>query len=163
MTNRVGLESELADAVISLRRAKELDVEQLVPIINEAYSYQDAVKGEQRTTSDKLKSRMKEVDFYKVYSKQELIGCVYLEPREQVLHFGLLTLVPQYRGKGIAKKLMLAIEKYARNNSFLSIELDYMSLAPWLKRYYEKYGFEATGEVTQWGSIDLIKMRKSLS
>jgi hypothetical protein len=38
-----------------------------------------------------------------------------------------------------------------------------MSLAPWLKKYYEKYGYAETGTVEAWGTIDLIRMKKALS
>jgi len=43
-----------------------------------------------------------------------------------------------------------------------AVELDYMSVAPWLKPYYEKFGYVETGEVMPWGAIDLIRMTKTL-
>jgi hypothetical protein len=39
---------------------------------------------------------------------------------------------------------------------------DYMSRAPWLKSYYQKYGFKETDEKIAWGSIDLIRMRRDV-
>lgn len=148
---------------VSLRLTLDQDVDKLVETINEAYSYQDAVKGESRTNHVHLRKRISETDFYTVLHVDKIIGCVYLEPEESVLHFGLLTLAPDFRGKGIAETVMSAIDKYANDHNFTTIDLDYMSLAPWLKKYYEKYGFIETGRVTPWGRIDLIRMQKNIS
>jgi RimJ/RimL family protein N-acetyltransferase len=147
---------------LKMRHVNDADVDTLVDIINEAYSYQDVAKGEPRTNPDHLRKRIKETDFYLIEDSREIIGCVYLEPEEPVLHFGLLTLVPSYRGRGIAEDIMKAINTYAENNKFQKINLDYMSLAPWLKAYYEKYGYVETGQVIKWGKIDLIQMSKPL-
>lgn len=147
---------------LSFRPTLEEDVDKLVDIINEAYSYQDVVKGEPRTNPEHLRKRVVETDFYTLLQNDEVIGCVYLESKFPNLHFGLLTLAPHFRGKGIGEAIMSAINKYARDNNFTAIDLDYMSLAPWLKTYYEKHGFVETGDVVKWGTIDLINMRKEL-
>ncbi|MFZ1812029.1 MAG: GNAT family N-acetyltransferase [Candidatus Saccharimonadales bacterium] len=147
---------------LSLRQTEAHDIPLLVPIINEAYSYQDEAKGAQRTNTEHLTQRITEVDFYTLLEADEIVGCVYLEPKANVLHFGLLTLVPRLRGKGVGDSLIQAIESYARSHHFETISLDYMSLAPWLNRYYEKFGFRETKKVTRWGKIDLIEMRKNI-
>ena len=144
----------------SLRGADENDIPFLVKLINEAYSYQDEAKGSTRTNPEHLRKRMTKTDFYVIERANEIVGCIYLEPRELSLHFGLLTLIPRLRGKGIAQAVMTAIEAHAQHHNYPTIELDYMSLAPWLRPYYEKYGFIATGEIQEWGSIDLIRMKK---
>lgn len=145
-----------------LRPAIRDDIDDLVGIINEAYSYQDGAKGGPRTNPSHLKRRISETDFFVIEHHADIIGCVYLEPRGDALHFGLLTLSPKYRGRGVAGKVIEAIEAYAING-YASIELDYMSLAPWLKKYYEKFGFIETGEVQSWGTIELVHMKKLLS
>jgi predicted GNAT family N-acyltransferase len=146
----------------TLRPVKDGDVDVLVPIINEAYSYQDSAKGEPRTNPSHLRKRISETEFFVIENQQNVIGCVYLEPKERALHFGLLTLKPEFRGKGIAKAVVASISLYAKDHHFSSLDLDYMSLAPWLKKYYEQFGFKETGEVIKWGTIDLIRMRKVL-
>lgn len=147
---------------VNLRRFKDSDTDALVLLINEAYSYQDHVNGEPRTNPAHLRKRASEVELYVVQKDDSLIGCVYIEPRYASLHFGLLTLIPKHRGTGLSQSMMEAIEAYAKDNRFTTLELDYMSLAPWLKPYYEKYGFIETGEVGPWGSIDLVRMKKNL-
>lgn len=147
---------------LRLRPISENDIDLLVPIINDAYSYQDSAKGEPRTNPGHLRKRATETDFYILENDQELIGCVYLEPKDKALYFGLLTIVPRYRKRGIAAEILSAIDQYAKGNEFSSIDLYYMSLAPWLKDYYQRHGFAETGEVINWGAIDLIRMSKNL-
>lgn len=105
---------------------------------------------------------MKEVSFYVIEDKQNLLGCVYLEDKGKTMHFGLLTVHRKWRGTGLAPAIMRSIEQYAHSNGYKVIELDYMSLASWLKKYYEDYGFHATGEITPWGNIDLTRMIKKI-
>jgi GNAT superfamily N-acetyltransferase len=78
------------------------------------------------------------------------------------VHFGLLTVADKYRGKGLGPALIEAVEAFAQYTGARNVELDYMSAAPWLKPYYEKYGYVETGEITNWGTIDLIRMSKPL-
>jgi RimJ/RimL family protein N-acetyltransferase len=146
----------------TLLRAEDRDISELVQLINEAYSYQDAAKGAPRTNPEHFAKRMSETDLYVLKSNDKIIGCFYIEPYETSLHFGLLTIIPDLRGTGLGASMINAIIKYARAKSYKYLELDYMSLAPWLKRYYEKYGFTETGKVTEWGSVDLIRMRLEL-
>lgn len=147
----------------SLRKANASDINKLVEIINEAYSYQDEVRGEPRTNIEHLKKRILDTDFYVIENHNSIVGCVYTESPAASLHFGLLTLTPEHRGKGVAEQVMDAIEDLAQANNFNAIGLDYMSVAPWLKLYYERYGFIETGEFEDWGKIRLLHMKKKLS
>ena len=146
----------------SLRKADNGDINELVEIINDAYSYQNEARGELRTSFDHLKNRISETNFFVIQHHDRIVGCVYIESSSNSLHFGLLTLVPSHRGKGIVEQVMDAIEDLALTNNFDAIELDYMSIAPWLKAYYERCGFIATGDFENWGEIQLLRMKKSL-
>lgn len=147
---------------VNLRNVSASDISILVGIINDAYSYQDKAKGEPRTNIKHLTKRIHETDLYVAEKASKVVGCVYLEPRGNALHFGLLTVIPKLRRTGLAPAIVKAIIEYASHNNYSSLELDYMSLAPWLKKYYEKYGFQETGEKTTWGSIDLIRMQRAI-
>ncbi len=147
---------------MQLRKIEAGDIDMIVTIINKAYSYQDDTKGEPRINKQKLQDKIAQTEFYVVLNGTQLTGCVYTEVKEKGLHIGLLTVIDSWRGKGLAPKILTAIVEYATSRDFKSIELNYMSLAPWLRSYYEKYGFKLTGKITPWGTIDLIRMSKSL-
>lgn len=145
-----------------MRRVRNDDIEKIVDIINEAFSYQDEIVGEPRTGIDHLSRRISETDFYVVENSDEIVACFYLEPHDGSLHFGLLAVIPSYRGKGLAKETVGAIEQFAKKAKYTSLELDYTSISPWLKKYYECYGFCETGDEGVWGPIKLIRMRKNI-
>jgi N-acetylglutamate synthase-like GNAT family acetyltransferase len=146
----------------TMRRATSSDVEKLVDIINDAYSYQDKIMGKLRTSSEHLSRHMLETDFYVVENYGEIVACFYIDAHDKSLHFGLLTVISIFRGKGIAKDILNTIEKFAKKVGYDIIELDYMSIAPWLRKYYERYGFNLTGDEEIWGPIKLIRMKKTL-
>ncbi len=145
---------------IALRRITTADIDDTVTMINAAYAYQDAAKGGPRTDREHLSQRISESEFYIAKRGMQVVGCVYVQRDGSSLHFGLLTVVQQFRGIGLGTALINALEAYAKRLKVNLLELDYMSLAPWLKKYYEHHGFNETGQVTPWGSIDLIRMSK---
>ena len=109
-----------------------------------------------------LSQRVSQSEFCVAKRGNEIVGCVYVERHGSSLHFGLLTVAEHLRGTGIGAALINAIEDYAKDSEAKLLELDYMSLASWLKAYYEQYGFEETGQVIPWGKIDLIRMSKTI-
>lgn len=148
---------------VTLTTLDEGDLPQLVDFINPAYTYIEKAKGAPRTNLAALTERASEVTFYVAKQGERIVGCVYRDPHIPSLHFGFLTVSEDYRGQGLAPALLEAIEAYAREKHFQSLDLDYMSVAPWLKLYYEKRGFVETGKVEKWDTIDLIHMVKSLT
>lgn len=95
----------------TMRRVTDADIVALVALINEAYAYQDEVKGEPRTNPVHLRKRVGETDFYVITrSGGGTVGCVYVEPKDSALHFGLLTVAPAWRGTGLAQAIMQAVE-----------------------------------------------------
>jgi predicted N-acetyltransferase YhbS len=140
----------------------DADVDAAVALINEAYAYQDAHKGQPRTNPAHLRRQISQSEFYVVRQLGEIVGCLYVRRQEGSVHFGLLTVAQRLRGTGLAPALIKAVESYARKLGVQAVELDYMSVAVWLRTYYERFGYAETGQVTPWGSIDLIRMAKPL-
>lgn len=146
-----------------LARITDSDIDGTVALINKAYAYQDSYKQAARTNPVHLRKNATENEFYIVKQDNEIVGCVYTKGREDSIHFGLLTVADKFRGKGLGPALVEAVESYAKHCGAKKVELDYMSAAPWLKQYYERRGYAETGEVINWGTIDLIHMSKSLT
>jgi len=144
----------------TIRRIKGNDIYKVVDIINEAYSYQDKTIGEPRASAEYLLKVLLDTDFYVVEHDTEIIACFYIQPKNKSLNFGLLAVIPSYRGKGLVMEIIKAIESFARINKFDAIELEYTNISPWLKKYYEGYGFNETGKLKTWGPIELIGMKK---
>ena len=147
---------------VRLTRIIDADIEETVSLINHAYAYQDPYKQATRTNPSHLRKHAADNEFYVAKQDGNIVGCIYVKRGDDSTHLGLLTVVDNFRGLGLGQALMEAVESYAKHIGAKKSELDYMSAAPWLKRYYERYGYTETGEVTNWGTIDLIHMSKSL-
>ena len=143
--------------------ASTTDVTELVTLINNAFKYQDEAKGEARTNQAGLLKKMSKSDFY-VWKEigGVIVACCYIEIHKDKLHFGLLAVEDRYRGKGLAPAIMDSIEHYAISLGKHLLELDYMDLSPWLKRYYERRGYNETGFVEDIGWSQLIRMVKAV-
>lgn len=158
------LEDLFDNSQIIVSRVSDDDVVPTRELINHAFSYQDKIKGEKRITIDRLREKIAETEFY-VWKDEagDVVACVYVELLQDRLHFGLFSVADLYRGKGLAQEIMRCLEDYALTNGKHTMELDYMSISPWLKGYYERYGYKETGEVEDIGWSKLIRMEKALA
>ena len=145
-----------------IRKASKNDIPQLVPLINEAYSYIEKIRKKPRTNDENLLEKIRENDYYIVLCNKNVIGCFYINIHNNNLHFGMFALLPEYRGIGLGKEIIKAIECFAKSKNIKTIEIGRMSVSPWLKKYYENQGYIETGEIEQWGKISLINMRKNI-
>lgn len=148
----------------SLTVITENDIPRAVDLINHAFEYQDEAKGMKRIDQFGLRKKMDNSEFYVWKDKLgHLVATVYVALDTDTAHFGLLAVSDELRGKGLAPLIISAIEDYARAKGKSILELDYMSLSPWLGPYYEKYGFIATGFVEDIGWAELVQMQKTLN
>jgi predicted N-acetyltransferase YhbS len=158
--------NNLADYVhypnIHMSRIAPAEIEETVALINKAYAYQNSYKQASRTNPAHLRKNAADNEFYVAKQGGKIVGCVYVKNGPGSTRFGLLTVADELRGRGLGRALIEAVESYAMHNGAKSVELDYMSAAPWLRPYYERHGYAETGEVVNWGAIDLIHMSKPL-
>ena len=75
-----------------------------------------------------------------------MAGCVYLQKQDHKLYLGMLTVSPLHQNNGIGKKLLKAAEEYANNKKSSSIIMTVISIRRELIEWYERRGYEKTGE-----------------
>lgn len=138
------------------------DVETLLQLINHAFDYQDTAKGEKRISKEKLLEKMDQSEFYLWKHEDEIVACCYVEVCGDSLHFGLLCVADRLRGSELAPSIIRSIEEYGSCLHKPVIKLDYMSLSPRLKKYYEGYGYKVTDETRELGWCQLISMEKQI-
>jgi predicted N-acetyltransferase YhbS len=140
-----------------IEQASSQDVDKLEVLINSAYRGESSKKG-WTTEADLLggiridKKALEElilVDnsvILKFTEGSDLLGCVNLVSKEKAIYLGMLTVSPTEQQKGIGKKLITASENYARDADFEEIEMTVISKRPELIAYYERRGYQRTGE-----------------
>ena len=75
-------------------------------------------------------------------------------------HLRGMAVLPQWRGRGIAQRLLEAMEKHLLDKGCTRISLDTTESLQRAMRFYEKNGFRRTGKVTDFFGMPLIEYLK---
>ncbi len=139
--------------------AQTEDIPVLVSLINSAYRGEaskkgwtteaDMLEGEFRTDISTLSAIMeKPSGVILKYTTVEgtIIGCVYLDKQERGLYLGMLTVSPLQQAGGIGKQLMQVAEQFAKEKGCHCIFMNVISLRDELIAWYERQGYQKTGE-----------------
>ncbi len=145
------------------------DVPQLVALINSAYRGEAAKKGWTHE-ADLIEGaiRTDETSLLKIFtgtnetvlkctdSKNEIVGSVYLEKRNEQLYLGMLSVAPQLQGGGIGKLLLKEAEKNALEFQCNSIIMQVIPQRTELIAWYNRHGYSATGETEPFPADNLF-------
>ncbi len=135
------------------------DLPDLTALINSAYRGDSSRKGWTteadllggiRTSEDSLAETLAKPDATILLHRDEatnaLIGCVYLEKKEDLMYLGMLTVSPEIQARGLGKKMMQQAEEYARSLGCRTVEMTVISQRAELIAWYERRGYALTGE-----------------
>lgn len=140
-----------------IEKASLEDVDKLEILINSAYRGESSKKG-WTTEADLLGGIRIDLEalqdlistdnsiILKFTEKNKILGCVNLVAKGKAVYLGMLTVSPTEQQRGIGKKLMVASEEYAAENGFDEIEMTVISQRSELISYYERRGYQQTGE-----------------
>jgi ribosomal protein S18 acetylase RimI-like enzyme len=141
-------------------KADQNDIPALVPLINSAYRGEaskkgwtteaDMLEGDLRTDTPTLTALMQQPGavILKYYNDTgSILGSVYLHKQDRGLYLGMLTVDPTQQAAGIGKQLMRAAEQYAKEQNCPAIFMNVISIRHELIAWYEKLGYQKTGEV----------------
>ncbi|KAF0105498.1 MAG: acetyltransferase [Rhodospirillaceae bacterium] len=94
----------------------------------------------------------------------ELLGCVLVEEKEGDLYFGRLSVVPTARGRGLAKRLIDAVEAEARRRGLAGVRLGVRIVLTDNQRLFLALGYRETSREAHPGfeHPTSINMRKPL-
>jgi ribosomal protein S18 acetylase RimI-like enzyme len=135
------------------------DVPELVALINLSYRGETSKKGwtteahlidGQRIGQPELAEQMSDpnaVILKNTDEKGEITGCVYLQKRGDKLYLGMLTVSPLLQANGLGRQLLEAAEDYARSINYHTITMTVITTRTELLNWYERRGYQRTGEV----------------
>jgi predicted N-acetyltransferase YhbS len=126
-----------------LRVATPEDAEALARLINDAFRSERFFSDEDRTNPDGVRDYMKK-GLFLLAEEGGLIGCVYLEPREDRFYLGLLSVEPARQHTGLGTFLMGAADQYCRDRRARGIDLQIVNVRRELPAYYQRFGYAAT-------------------
>ena len=88
------------------------------------------------------------------------IGSALVSPSEG--HLRGMAVPTQWQGRGIAPRLLDAIENHLRNKGCTRISLDTTEPLQRAMRFYESNGYHRTGKVTDFFGMPLVEYVKDL-
>lgn len=142
-----------------IQTASHQDVPELVALINSAYRGEGSKQGWTteadligglRTDADDIASVLKDphTTFLKYLNEAgQIIGCVRLQQQGDRLYLGMLTVSPALQAQGVGKQMLQAAEELAKTKQCRSIFMTVFSVRPELIAWYERHGYQKTGEV----------------
>lgn len=76
----------------------------------------------------------------------QLLGCVYLEVKENDLYLGMLTVSPEAQARGIGRQLLEVAEQIATDQQYRAITMTVITVRHELIDWYKRRGYQPTGE-----------------
>ncbi len=169
---------------MSITKAGFADISQLNILVNSAYRGEVSKMG-WTTEADLLDGIRIDEETLKKYLEDHnviilkntddggnITGCVYLEIREPKLYVGMFSVSPVLQGNGVGRNLLQAAETCAKQLNCHTLTMTVISTRLELISWYERRGFNATGETvpfhdgTKFGVpkqfIELIVMEKTV-
>ncbi len=133
----------------ALRPAVPADAEELVRVINLAYRVEDFFIDGDRTDRADVLARMARpgCEFLVVEADApgRLAAAVFVEERGSRTYFGLLSVDPSQQRRGVARRLIEAVEAGARARGAEAIDIDVVDLRVELPAFYAALGYVQTG------------------
>jgi ribosomal protein S18 acetylase RimI-like enzyme len=152
--------------MISFKQAQIADIPQIVDLVNSAYRGETAkvgwtteadILGGQRTDPGGIEEMILKPGArieLGLDTENRILGCVYLEHKEDSLYLGMLTVNPHLQSKGIGKELLLRSEAIAQELGLSQIILEVISIRSELIAFYERRGFQRTGATSPFPEHD---------
>jgi GNAT superfamily N-acetyltransferase len=128
-----------------MRSASPLDAEALAQLINAAFRVEKPFFDEDRVNPERVRAFLETGQFLLTEHSGVLVGCVYVEVRENRGYVGLLSVDPPQQGKGLGRKLMDAAEDYFRAEGCKGVDLRIISPRTPLPPFYRRLGYAETG------------------
>jgi GNAT superfamily N-acetyltransferase len=147
MTHKASAASSRAGNV-RIRQASDHDVEDLTRLINAAFVVEQLVFDGNRVDDLGVRAYMSGGTFLIAedsggLGSRRLVGCVYIETRDDRSYLGLLSVRPQRQGTGIGRQLVTAAENFARESGSRAMDLRVISArGEQLLPFYRRLGYE---------------------
>lgn len=145
---------------MSIAIAQPKDISALVSLMDNAYRGERSKQGwtseaglflgNKRTDEETVTKLINKPGaiFLKFTNENGVIeGSVFLHNKESRLYLGMFSVSPSEQGKGIGKRLLKAVDEYAREQHCSLIHMTVITVREDLIAWYEKNGYQRTGKV----------------
>jgi ribosomal protein S18 acetylase RimI-like enzyme len=152
---------------IEIRPATSADAEAILNCLAAAFApyrdqYAPAAFADTTLDSETIHLRMQQMHVLVATVAGCVIGTVAGVAHDKEGHLRGMAVLPEWHGRGIAGKLLAAIEEYLRSRECLCIALDTTRPLETAMSFYEKNGYRRSGKVSDFFGMALIEYSKPL-
>ncbi len=143
---------------VSLREATAEDVSVLVAVIHAGFEeYRgrlDPPSGAHDESEETIRQKLIVGHAVLASVNQQVVGCVFYEPKDDHVYLGRLAVLPAYRRQGIARELIAWVEKQARLLGYTRVRLGVRVALPGNRAYFERLGYRVLNYGTHAGHTE---------
>ncbi len=130
----------------AIRNYKEEDIPLIVDLIKQAFAEYsgklDPPSSAERKSVQVVKDELREANALVTETEGTLVGCVFYHPREDSIYVDRLSVLPEYRKRGIATGLIAEVEHRARADGYTRLALSVRLALEKQQAFYQRQGFE---------------------
>lgn len=135
-----------------MRDADDNDIDAIVRLVNRAFVAESPYVEGERINANGVRQMWGRGKFLLGEVEGMLTACVFIEPRGEHAHLGLVSVEPAQQGNGIGSQLMAAAEAYCHAAGFREMELRFIHHRTELDQFYRRMGFVPTGLTEEAGT-----------
>ena len=130
---------------LTFRHAEPTDIDAIVRLVNRAFIAESPYVDGERVNPDAVREMWPRGKFLLGDLDATLTACIFVEPRGERAHLGLVSVDPTRQGTGLGAQLMAAAEDHCRTAGFREMELRFINHRTELQRFYTRMGFAPSG------------------
>lgn len=128
-----------------MRLAQPADIDAIVGLVNRAFVAEGPYIEGERINADGVREMWSRGTFLLGELHGVPTACIFVEPRGDRAHLGLVSVEPAHQGAGLGSQLMAATEAHCRAAGFREMELRFINHRTELERFYRRLGFAPSG------------------
>jgi GNAT superfamily N-acetyltransferase len=130
---------------LTFRSAELSDIDPIVRLVNRAFVAESPYVEGERVNAATVHEMWGRGKFLLGEEQGALTACIFIEPRGQRAHLGLVSVEPARQCEGLGAQLMAAAEAQCRAAGFHEMELRFINHRAELERFYTRMGFVPSG------------------
>lgn len=147
----------MTDGAPAIRVATVADVPAITALVNEVFAVEKTFKTGERTDEREVRGMFDHGTFLVVdhpapAAGRPLGGAIFMEllpasddPGRRLGYFGMLSVAPDLRGSGLARRLVADVERRSAEAGCHAVEIHVIDLRAELPAFYERLGYVRTG------------------
>lgn len=155
--------------MITIRSACDADLPALVEVIQAAfaeyYDRLDPPSSAHHKTIESTRQELADGGAFVALDAEALIGCVFYHPAADHVYLDRLAVLPTYRRRGLAGRLLAAVEAYAHAQHLPNVRLSVRLALSENQAYYQRQGYRfwSYGTHTGYTTPTYVILQKQLA